>query len=264
MLNLFSLTQEVCRIAEKAGNFITEERKLLTAQNIEAKGEHDFVTSVDKASEKLLVNELSQLLPEAGFIAEEGTGTKNQEGYNWIIDPIDGTTNFIHGLPCYSVSIALADEHNQLLIGVVYEIAQKECFYASKGNGAYLNGNRIAVSKETALNQSLLATGFPYNDYSQLNEYLEVFKLLLKESRGLRRLGSAAVDLAYVACGRFEAFYEYSLNPWDVAAGILLVQEAGGQVSDFKNGFNYLSGKEIIASNKNVHPAIESRIQQYF
>lgn len=264
MLNLQEVTQQVCELSKEVGAFIAAARENFEQIGIEEKGEHDLVTSVDKTAEQKIVQALTKLLPEAGFIAEEGTAEEKGNQFNWIIDPIDGTTNFIHGIPCYSVSIALIDPNKQLLLGVVYEITHDECFYAWKGGGSYLNGKAIQVSKESNLNHSLLATGFPYNDYQRLTEYLHLFENLLKGSRGLRRLGSAAVDLAYVAAGRFEAFYEYSLHPWDIAAGILIIEEAGGKVTDFQGGNNYLSGNEIIASNSSIHSELQERIQRYF
>lgn len=247
-LNLSELTQAVCIIARKAGAFMANERKSFDESKIENKGLHDLVSYVDKSSEKMIIDELHQLIPQAGFIAEEGTNTTRGERYNWIIDPLDGTTNYIHGLPIYSVSIALMD-NKELVVGVVYEVGHDECFYAWKNGGAYLNGTKIKVSTRANLHQALLATGFPYSDFSRIDHYLNFFKWAMTNSRGIRRLGSAAADLAYVACGRFDAFWEYSLKPWDVAAGALLVKEAGGEVSDYYGGDTYLFGSEIMATN---------------
>lgn len=176
---------------------------------------------------------------------------------------MDGTTNFIHGLPIFSISIALAHK-NEIIAGVIYEINQDECFYAWKNGGAFLNGKQIYVSKTDKLDDSLLATGFPYYDYSRLDAYLQLFKHFMQNTRGVRRLGSAAVDLAYVACGRFDGFYEYGLNPWDVAAGIILVKEAGGNCIDFNEGKDYLYGREIIASNKNIQKELFESLQIFF
>jgi myo-inositol-1(or 4)-monophosphatase len=247
-MNLQQLCKDVCDLAKKTGEFLKTEIGKVSAADIEIKGLHDFVTYVDKTSEKAILAELQKLLPEAGFIAEEKTITTKSEKYNWIVDPLDGTTNFIHRLPCYSVSIALA-EKDEIILGVVYEVNLDECFYAFKGGNAYLNGNKIHVSDKRKVSDALVATGFPYYDFSDLKRYMELFTYFLRNSHGIRRLGSAAVDLAYVACGRFEAFFEYGLNPWDVAAGALIVQQAGGKVCDFKGGQNYLFGKEITASN---------------
>ena len=191
------------------------------------------------------------LLPEAGFIAEEGTSDRKGERYNWIIDPIDGTTNFIHGLSPYAISIALEDK-NEIILGVVYEIGLDECFYTCKGAPAYLNGKEITVTSASSVADSLIATGFPYSDYGKMKGFMNSLDYFMKNSHGLRRLGSAATDLAYVACGRFEGFYEYGLKPWDVAAGAFLVQQAGGANCDFNGDENYIYGQEIISSNSLV------------
>lgn len=250
-INYQSICNNVIEIAKKAAQYIQSERGKISAQQIEIKGLNDFVTRVDKTSEKLIVEALESLLPEAGFIAEENTKSQKGDVYNWIIDPLDGTTNFIHGVPCYCISIALMQE-NEIIVGVIFEMNLQECFYAWKNGGAFLNGKRIHVSNTNKLKDSLLATGFPYYDYQYLNEYLDLFKHFMKNSHGVRRLGSAAADLAYVAAGRFEGFYEYSLKPWDVAAGALIVIEAGGKVSDFKGGTNYIFGQEIVSSNAHI------------
>ena len=170
----------------------------------------------------------------------------------WIIDPLDGTTNFIHAVPAFSVSVAL-EKDGELLIGIVYEINLDECFYAWKNGGAYLNGKKISVTGGSSLKGSLIATGFPYKEFSQMDRFFFTLKFLFNKTHGVRRLGSAAVDLAYVACGRFDGFFEYNLNPWDVAGGGLIVREAGGKVTDFSGGQNFLFGKEIIACNPNIY-----------
>lgn len=247
-INLQTLCQDVCDLSKEVGVFIKNEGEKFSLLKVEIKGKNDFVSYVDKTSEKRIVEKLALLLPEAGFIAEEGTSTKKGEIYNWVIDPLDGTTNFIHGIPCFAISIALMRK-DELILGVIYEINFDECFYAWEGSKAYLNGKEISVTKTAKLADSLLATGFPYYDYNRLDEYMELFKYFMKNTHGLRRLGSAATDLAYVACGRFEGFYEYSLQPWDVAAGSFIVQQAGGKVTDFKGKGNYIFGKEIVAGN---------------
>ena len=244
-----------CDIARKAGKFMAEERKKFDPSKIESKGLHDLVSYVDKESEKLIIAELLKLLPESGFIAEEGTNTKVGEQYNWIIDPLDGTTNYIQGVPIYAVSIGLQKD-NELVLGVVYEVGRDECFYAWKEGGAYLNGEPIEVSKRDNIQEALLATGFPYNDFSKLNEYMEFLEWTMKNARGVRRLGSAATDMAYVACGRFDAFWEYNLKPWDVAAGAVIVKEAGGIVTDYNGGTDFLFGREIVASNGLIELAL--------
>jgi myo-inositol-1(or 4)-monophosphatase len=246
--NLELLCKGVVTTAKETGAFIRNEAKQITHQHIEIKGNHDFVTYVDKTSEMRIVEALQKLLPNAGFITEEKTIASEVRDYMWVIDPLDGTTNFIHGLPCYSISIGLMKE-NVPILGVVYEINLDECFYSWEGAPAYLNGNEIRVSTRNYLKDSLLATGFPYHDYSRLEKYLELFNWCLHNTHGVRRLGSAAVDLAYVACGRFDAFFEYGLNPWDVVGGAFIVQQAGGAVTDFSGGNNYIFGGELVATN---------------
>ncbi len=262
-INLQSLCLEVCELSRQVGAFIKNEREQFSVNKIEVKGKNDFVSYVDKTSEIKLIEKLSALLPDSGFIAEEGTSTKKGDVYNWIIDPLDGTTNFIHGIPCYSISIALM-QNKELVLGVIYEINLDECFYAWQGSKAYLNGQEINVSKVPTLADSLLATGFPYYDYSKLDQYMEVFKYFMKNTHGLRRLGSAATDLAYVACGRFDGFYEYCLQPWDVAAGAFIVQQAGGKTTDFNGGDNYIFGKEIVAGNSTFFPEFLNIIKTHF
>jgi myo-inositol-1(or 4)-monophosphatase len=168
-----------------------------------------------------------------------------------VIDPLDGTTNFIHGAPPVAVSIALT-EHNRPVVGVVYEIWLKEAFYAWKDSKAYLNGKEIKVSEASEIKDSLIATGFPYHNFDRISQYMETIDYFFNNTHGVRRLGSAATDLAYVACGRFDGFYEYNLSPWDVAAGALIVMQAGGRVSDFKGGDNYLFGRELISGNARI------------
>lgn len=249
---LDKLCKEVQLIARQAGDFILKEREAFSSKQVEVKGHNDFVSYVDKGAEELIVEGLKSILPEAGFITEEGTEKRDDNPLKWVIDPLDGTTNFIHGMPFFAVSIALLIEKEPIL-GVVYEINQDEMFTALKDGGAFMNDERISVSQSQTVKDSLFGTGFPYYDYHLLDQYLTLFKHLMKNSHGLRRPGSAATDLAYVACGRFDGFYEYSLSPWDVAAGVLLVREAGGVVSNFDGGNDAIFVKEIIATNKGVY-----------
>lgn len=249
---LAQIAEEVTFVAREAGAFILNERKGFSSSKVEKKGLNDFVSYVDKGAEKIIVARLKMLLPQAGFITEEGTEKRDANPLKWVIDPLDGTTNFIHGMPFYAVSIALLME-NEPLIGVIYEINQDEMFTATNGGGAFLNGKAIHVSEATTVADSLLGTGFPYYDYHLLDQYLALFKHLMKHSHGIRRPGSAATDLAYVACGRFDGFYEYSLSPWDVAAGVLLVREAGGIVTDFQGEDEPIFSKQIIATNPHIH-----------
>jgi myo-inositol-1(or 4)-monophosphatase len=255
--------QKVIEIAKEAGEFIRQQRKTFTPDKIEIKGLNDLVSYVDKTAEEKIVAGLKTVVPGAGFITEEKTINKTGERYNWIIDPLDGTTNFIHGLPVYSVSIAL-QEFDELILGVVYEINQDECFYAWKGSPAYLNGHEIKVSNCPTLDKSLLATGFPYYDFKKQPAYIEIFTELMRSCHGLRRLGSAAVDLAYTACGRFDGYYEYNLNAWDVAAGIVIVRQAGGEVVNFKGGDECLNTRELIATNGKITKEMLDTIQKYF
>ena len=197
------------------------------------------------------------------FITEEKTIEKNNSSFQWVIDPLDGTTNFVHGLPCFCVSIALL--HNlKPVIGVVYEINFDECFHAWKDGPAFMNSKQISVSQTPDLEKSLLATGFPYTNYSRMKPYMDVFDYFMRNTHGLRRLGSAAADLVYVACGRLDGFYEYGLNPWDVAGGAFILQQAGGRLSDFSGGDNFLFGEEIIASNGKIFPDFLKVISEIF
>ena len=262
-MNLRQLCQNVTIIARSAGAFIKHEAAGFDRSKVELKGFNDLVSYVDKQAEEQLVKQLRELLPEAGFITEEETDTVQKERFNWIIDPLDGTTNFTHGLPIFSVSIALM-EGEEIVLGVVYEPNRDECFYAYTGGGAFCNDNPIAVSKAPALKDALVATGFPYYDFGQMQQYLQVLGSFMGKSHGVRRLGSAALDLAYVACGRFEGFFEFNLNAWDVAAGALIVQEAGGRVSKFTDGGDYVFGREIVASNGNIHPEMLETIAAHW
>ena len=209
--NLEKLTIQTCEIVRKVAAFLLAEKGKVAAGQIEVKSKNSLVSYVDKNAEKQLVEGLQKLLPESVFLTEEET-VQNQSGdYQWIIDPLDGTTNFLHDLPCFSISVALRFK-NELVIGVVHEVNENETFYAYKNGGAYLNDTPIKVSPTTTLSETLIATGFPYYDYSKVKNYLTMLEYLMQKTRGIRRFGSAAVDLVYVACGRFDGFFEYSLN----------------------------------------------------
>jgi len=255
MINLKDICLEIEKAAREAGSFILKESEKFDIKQTESKGLNDFVSYVDKGAEKMLVETLGRLLPDAGFNTEEGTSTKKGSIYCWVIDPLDGTTNFLHGFHPYAISIGLM-EYDEVVAGVVYEVSGNEVFTAWKDGGAWLNGQAINVSKASRLSDSLLATGFPYNDFDRLTPYMNCLTYLVKNTHGIRRLGSAAIDLAYVACGRFEAFYEYGLHPWDIAAGMILVREAGGKVSDFDGSEKNLTGEEIVAANSLVYSEI--------
>jgi myo-inositol-1(or 4)-monophosphatase len=251
MKSFEEICKQTCVLAKHTGDFIRQQRKDFSFSSVEHKGFNDLVSYVDKVAEKMLVSDLQKILPEAGFITEENTLTVEGKEFQWIIDPLDGTTNFIHGVPCYCVSIALMQKE-ELVIGVIYEINLDECFYAWKDSPAYLNKKEIRVSSIDKLKNSLMATGFPYTNFDRMHPYMEVFDFCMRNTHGVRRPGSAAVDLAYVAAGRYEGFYEYGLNAWDVAAGAFIVQQSGGKVSDFSGNNNYVFGKEIIAANEKV------------
>ncbi|MEZ5008247.1 MAG: inositol monophosphatase family protein [Chitinophagales bacterium] len=230
---------------------------------VSLKSLNNLVTEVDKNIEKFLVTGLRNILPPSTFLTEEQTVATSHGEYQWIIDPIDGTTNFVHGVPAYAISLAL--RHNEeIVFGIVHEINRNEQFWAIKGEGAFLNDTKINVTDTHKLENSLIATGFPYDEFDREEAYWKALRSFTHQTRGIRRLGSAAVDLCYVACGRFDCFFEYSLNPWDVAGGALVVQEAGGQVTDFSGNSNWLFGKEIVASNKHLHQASLDIITKYF
>lgn len=260
-MELPDLCTKVRELALETGSYIKREQGKLSSPDIRAKGLHNYVTSVDTAAERMIVDHLSGLLPESGFVAEEGTGNRKGDRFNWIIDPIDGTTNFIHGQPPYAISIALADGQ-EIVLGVVYEVCLDECYYAWKGSRAYLNEKPIQVSNAGKVSQSLIATGFPYTNFEHIRGFMQSFKYFLRHSHGVRRLGSAATDMAYVACGRFEAFYEYGLQAWDVAAASLILRQAGGKIGDFTGGDNWLYGKEIVASNAGIYDEFLDIINQ--
>ncbi len=247
-MNLEKLCFDVQDIAKSTGAFIAGEREKFNPGDVELKGKANFVSYVDKQAEKQIVENLRLLLPGSGFIAEEGTASSTNEKYKWIIDPLDGTTNFIHGVPPFAVSIALMEEE-ELILGVVYEITQDECFYAWKGSKAYLNGKEISVTTAATTSDSLIATGFPYSAMEMLDPFIVSMRYFMIHSHGLRRLGSAATDMAYVAAGRFDAFYEHGLKPWDVAAGTIIVRQAGGKVSDFNGTDRFLFNGELVAAN---------------
>lgn len=209
----------------------------------------------------MIVQTCQFTLPDAGFITEEGTETQQSEEYNWVIDPLDGTTNFMHGLPFYAVSIALLRKEEPVL-GVVYEVSRDECFYAVEGQPAYMNQKEIRVSSVDKFEEGLYITGFPYKQFDDLDEFMKMIKVFLYGTHGLRRLGSAATDLAYVACGRSEGFFENNLNPWDVAAGAFIVKQAGGIVTDYEGGNDYVFGKSIAAGCQ-THSEMLKLIQKH-
>jgi myo-inositol-1(or 4)-monophosphatase len=262
-MNLTVLTESVIQAASSAGSYLKSMIGKLNDGMIMTKGKMDFVTDVDKESERRLLTDLHKILPEAGFMAEEGTRTHLGKQYNWIVDPLDGTTNFIHGVSPFCISIALMDS-DELVSGVVFDPIQEECFSAWQGGPARLNGKIIHVSHCSQLGQALVATGFPYTDFSLLEPYMDSLKDLMACTHGIRRLGSAAMDLAYLACGRYDAFWEYHLKPWDVAAGTVIIRQAGGKASDFYGGNDFLFGETYVASNGYIQAEFLNVLAKHF
>ncbi len=248
------------RAARKAGDIINRNIDRVNEIRVGSKGPHDFVTEIDQRAEAAIVEIIQRAYPEHGILAEEGTRIESQD-YEWIIDPLDGTTNFIHAVPSLAVSIGVRRQ-NRLEHAVVYDPLRNELFTASRGGGAHLNDRRLRVSQRRDLDDSLIATGFPFRDFSYLNEYLAIFKNLMQKTAGLRRAGSAALDLAYVAAGRYDGFWEFHLKPWDVAAGALLIQEAGGLATDFHGEQDFLQSGNIVAGNLRIHALLLQHIQK--
>lgn len=253
---------EVIHHSKSIGTWMKQQTHI-NEGNAELKTENNLVTEIDKESERRFVEALSALLPDAGFVAEEGTGIKNESGLNWVIDPLDGTTNFVHHVPVWCTSVALCDGIEPIL-GVIFDPNSEECFSAYIGGGAWLNGKQIHVSDIAVMQSSLLATGFPYDDFGREESYIQLFRELMHKTRGMRRLGSAALDMAWTACGRFEAFYEYGLCPWDVGAGTIIVREAGGMVTEFNGGNDPIFGMDMICSNGKIHEDLKKVIMEYF
>jgi len=246
------LLRKVLDISLEVGGFIVEH--LGKFKNLFYKGRINLVTDIDKGSQELIIKKLKKVLPEADFFAEEKNNiVKKTNKSRWIIDPLDGTTNFVHGFPFFCVSIAL-QENSEIILASVYDPIRKERFSALKGMSSFLNNQHIHVSKTKLLKQSLIATGFSYKFKELKDNNIGNFIKLLVASQAIRRAGSAALDLCYVACGRFDGFWELDLRPWDTAAGILIVKEAGGRVTNFKNIEYSFEDKEILATNKLIHP----------
>ena len=242
------------KAARRAASIITRASFEVEQLRVTHKGHNDFVTEVDQAAEQAIVDVLRQAYPDHAILAEESGASSNlhKDSENvWIIDPLDGTTNFIHGFPQYAISIGL-QQRGQITQAVVYDPTRNELFTASKGAGAFLNDKRIRVAKRDKLADALIGTGFPYSDLSGLDEYVKLFHVMTEKSAGLRRPGAAALDLAYVAAGRLDGFFEKNLKPWDIAAGSLLITEAGGLVGDFHGESDYLYKGNVIAGSPKI------------
>ncbi|MCR4852884.1 MAG: inositol monophosphatase [Prevotella sp.] len=251
MEDLKALTTSVCEVARRAGRYIEEERTKFHTESVERKHAHDYVSYVDKASEKLIVESLKALLPEAGFITEEGTATRHEEEYCWVVDPLDGTTNFIHNYAPYCVSIALC-KGKEILMGVVYEVTTGECFYAWKDGGAYCNEKPLKVGRND-INDALLCLQLPYNS----EVYRPVAQRLIGHFYGhvasVRMSGSAAMSLCYVAAGRLDGYAEKFIGQWDFMAGACIVKEAGGKVTDYDGDDYFMEGDSVVATNGKIH-----------
>ncbi|MDI6697411.1 MAG: inositol monophosphatase family protein [Candidatus Saccharicenans sp.] len=244
---------EAREAAQEAGRYLLQ--GLGQKKEVDFKGQVDLVTSFDRRSEEMIFRRLSQAFPDHSFLAEEEIRRDRASDYCWLVDPLDGTTNYAHGLPVFCVSIALSFK-KEVVLGVVYDPAREEIFTAVRGQGAYLNGQPVRVSETAELGRSLLATGFPYDVRSSNDNNLDHFSNFAVRAQAIRRLGSAALDLCYVACGRFDGYWEKKLKPWDLAAGSLLVEEAGGRVSNLEGGdFNVFS-PHIVASNGHIHQSM--------
>lgn len=260
MVDLKQLVEQVKAVAIDTGNFLKEQRAAFDRSAVQEKGPHDYVSYVDKASEKRLVEQLTSLLPDAGFITEEKTTRQYaEEVYCWVIDPLDGTTNFIHDMAPYCVSIALRNKE-EVLLGVVYEVCRDECFWAYKGGGAYMNDKSIHVTDINMMDRAQILLGFPYDSERFRPIILHAIAQMYGKVGAERLLGSAAAELCYVAAGRAEGRIEGLLGPWDVAAGCLILSEAGGMTTDFSGGDTYLNGKEVLASNGKIHEQLKTII----
>ena len=258
-MNDEALLQSAVDAARAAGEWLRNH--LGRIHRVELKGVVDLVTEADRASEQLLVERLNAALPAATILAEEGSGLPGDPALRWIVDPLDGTTNFAHGYPVFCVSIALESE-GVIRLGVVFDPVREECFTALRGKGAFLNGSALRVSGVEALDAALLVTGFPYDVRTTARDNLSQFRRFLKTARAVRRDGSAALDLAYVAAGRFDGFWEESLAPWDMAAGALLVEEAGGRVSGYRGQALDIESGHILATNGGVHDAMQAILEE--
>ncbi len=255
------LIEPVKELAVETGEFLRRECRSFERGRVEKKRAHDYVSYVDKTSEKRIVTRLHELLPEAGFIAEEGSGSHGDEDLWWLVDPLDGTTNFIHDNAPYCISIALRNRE-EILLGVVYECCRDELYWACKGGKAYLNGKEIRVSTVDRPDDAFIELGFPYNSDAYRSLAVPLVDRLYGSVGGLRLMGAAAAELCYIAAGRFEGRIEAFLGPWDIAAGSLILQQAGGRVTDFSGGAHWDDGRQVLASNGFLHDYLLEKIKE--
>jgi myo-inositol-1(or 4)-monophosphatase len=244
-----------CDAARTAGRLLRSRFAAGEPMHVERKGRHDFVTRADRESEAAILAFLRDRFPDHAVMSEEGSPTAPRAAYRWIVDPLDGTTNFIHGVPVFAVSVALEDDAG-LLAGAIHDPLREETFHAHRGGGARLDGRPISCSRPPGLDDALVATGFPFRELSRVDRYLRAFEDFIRSTAGLRRAGSASLDLAYTACGRYDGFWEIGLSRWDIAAGVLLVREAGGMVTDVTGGDGHLESGDIVAAGRDLHPAL--------
>jgi myo-inositol-1(or 4)-monophosphatase len=260
----YSTELNIARTAADSAAEIIQEYQRDNSFTVDFKAKNDLITEADLKAEEEILSIIKKEFPNDEILAEESAQKDTLPGGRvWLIDPIDGTTNFAHGFPVYCVSIALWDDKEPKM-GLVLEVSSEEYFTAIAGKGAFLNGKLISVSKLQNPKHSLIGTGFPYKDLSLVDNYLNYFRFLMHNTHGVRRAGSAAYDLCFLACGRFDGFYEYALNPWDVGAGVLIIKEAGGTVSDWSGGTDWLFGKRIVAGNPTMHKFLLDGIQEHF
>ena len=260
MLDLGTIIEQVKAVSREAGDFIRAQRQVFSPDRVERKGTHDYVSYVDKETERLIVSRLREILPEAGFQTEEAVTVDDlQHEYVWVVDPLDGTTNFVHGLSPYCVAIALR-KNREVLLGVVYEVVHDELFWAYRGSKAHLGEKELHVSEVRKVNDALLCLGFPYN----VEAWSPVMQRMVRDFYGrcasIRNLGSAETELCYVACGRFDGYVESYLKPWDVAAGSIILQEAGGRISDNEGGECWADGRQVVATNGAIHEELIERL----
>lgn len=249
--------------AEIASKYISSQACDIDEDKVEEKAQNDFVTFVDKNSEKLIIDNILRNFPDHNILAEESGSRVNGSGYSWIIDPLDGTKNFIKGIPAYAVSIGVTLD-NEVIVGVVVDVTGGNIFHAARGKGAFKNNNTIRVSGQKNVSGSFFATGFPFRNKELIPSYFKVLQKLMDSASGARRIGAAALDICWLAQGSFDFFFEKGLSPWDVAAGAVILTEAGGTITDFRGESNYLFGGEVIASNGNFHNELLELIPRYF